>query len=110
LFSKIFRIANPMLVETGLPHLSRKLLPDREGEAPLNTLHAPLDCLPLSWCQHDMQMFWHNRKSVQQESTLVPISENRVQQEFRVRGSLKEGPPLKRHGGDGVGIDGAPRI
>jgi hypothetical protein len=109
LFSKIFRIANPMLVETGLPHLSRKLLPDREGEAPLNTLHAPLDCLPLSWC-HDMQMFWHNRKSVQQESTLVPISENRVQQEFRVRGSLKEGPPLKRHGGDGVGIDGAPRI
>jgi hypothetical protein len=87
LISKILRIADAMVMETGLPHLSRELLPDREREAPFNTLHASLHRLPLSWRQHDMQMFWHNGKSVQQEPALVPISEYRIHQEFRVRGS-----------------------
>jgi hypothetical protein len=55
-------------------------------------------------------MFWHNSKGVQQESPLVSVSEYCVHQEFRVRGAEKERSPLKRHGGDGVGTDGAPRI
>lgn len=110
LIPEIVPIANAMLVETGLPHLSRKLLPDRERETALDTLHAPLHGLPLSRRQHDMQMFRHNGKGVQQEPSLFSISEYGFHQEFRVRGSYKEGSPLKGHGGDGVGIDGAPRI
>ncbi|MGB8536263.1 MAG: hypothetical protein WCD57_07610, partial [Acidobacteriaceae bacterium] len=41
---------------------------------------------------------------------LFSISEHGFHQQFGVRGSYKEGSPLKRHGGDGVGIDGEPRI
>jgi hypothetical protein len=57
-----------------------------------------------------MEMFWHNNKGVQQESSLVSESEYRVHQEFRVHGSEKQGSPLKRNDSDGVGIDDAPRI
>ncbi len=110
LFLKIFRITNAMLVEAGLPDISRELLPNRERETALNTLNAPLRGLPLSRRQHDMQMFRHDRKPVQQEPPLFSISEHGFHQQLGVRGSYKEGSPLKRHGGDGVGIDGEPRI
>jgi hypothetical protein len=55
-----------------------------------------------------VQVFWHNDKGVQPESTLVSVSEDRVHQKFRVRGSEKQGSSLKRDGSDGIGIDGAP--
>jgi hypothetical protein len=110
LTSKILRIADAMLVETGLPHLSRELLPDCKRESALDTLNRPLHRLPLSRRQHEVQVFWHNDKGVQPESTLVSVSEDRVHQKFGVRGSEKQGSSLKRDGSDGVGINGAPRI
>jgi hypothetical protein len=57
-----------------------------------------------------MQMFWHESKGVQQESTLVSVPEYCVNQEFRVRSAEKERSPLKRHGRDGVSTDSSPRI
>ena len=57
-----------------------------------------------------MEMFRHNNESMQQETSLIPVSEYRVHQEFRVHGSEKQGSHLKRNGGNGVGIDDAPRI
>jgi hypothetical protein len=47
LVPEILRIANPMLVEAGLPDLSRELLPNRERETALDTLNAPLHRLPI---------------------------------------------------------------
>jgi hypothetical protein len=110
LVSKILRIADAMLVETRLPYLSRELLPDGEREAALNALHAPFDRFLRSRRQQNMQMFWHNSKGMQQESPLVSVSEYCAHEEFRVCGAVKERSPLKRHGGDGVGTDSAPRI
>jgi hypothetical protein len=57
-----------------------------------------------------MEMLRHNDKSMQQEATLVPVSEDRIHQKFRVRGSEKQGSSLKRDGSYGVGVDGAPPI
>ena len=48
LVSEILRIANAMLVKTGLPNLSRKLLPNRERKTALDKLHGPLDGLSLA--------------------------------------------------------------
>jgi hypothetical protein len=48
LISEILRIANAMLVKTGLPNLSRKLLPNRERKTALDELNAPLYSLSLS--------------------------------------------------------------
>ena len=48
LISEILGIANAMFVETSLPHLSRKLLPDRKRKPALDKLHAPLHGLSLS--------------------------------------------------------------
>jgi hypothetical protein len=110
LISKILRTADAMLVETRLPYLPRELLPDCEREPALNALHAPFDSLPRSRRQQYMQVFWHDSKGMQQESPLVPVSEHCVHQEFRVCSAEKERSPLKRHGGDGVGADDAPRI
>jgi hypothetical protein len=47
LVPKILRIANPMLVKTGLPDVSRELLPDRKRETALDTLNAPFYGLPI---------------------------------------------------------------
>jgi hypothetical protein len=45
LISEILGIANAMLVKTGLPNLSRKLLPNRERKPAPDKLNAPLDGL-----------------------------------------------------------------
>jgi hypothetical protein len=55
-------------------------------------------------------MFWHNNKGMQQEPSMVPVSEYCAHQQFRVRGSVKKGSSLKGNGGDGVGIDDTPRV
>jgi hypothetical protein len=36
-----------------------------------------------------MKVFWHNDKGVQQEATLISVTEDCVDQKFRVRGSEK---------------------
>jgi hypothetical protein len=48
LATEIIGTANAMLVETGLPHLSRKLLPNRKRETTLDELRATLHGLVLS--------------------------------------------------------------
>jgi hypothetical protein len=50
LIAKIFRIANPMLVKTGLPDLSGELLPNQERKTALDTLNASFDGLPIRRC------------------------------------------------------------
>ena len=57
-----------------------------------------------------MEVIWHNNESVQQESSLVSVFEYGVHEEFRVDCSQKQGAPLKRYGGDGVGRNDTPRV
>jgi hypothetical protein len=110
LIAKVLRIADSMLVEASLPHLSSELFPNRKGKPAFDALHAPLHGLTTSRRQHDMKMFWHDNKGMQQESSLVPVGEHSGYQKFRVRGSAKKRPSLKGNGGDGVGIDDTPRV
>jgi hypothetical protein len=48
LTTEILRIANSMLVKTSLPHLSRKLFPDRKRKTTLDKLRASLHGLLVS--------------------------------------------------------------
>jgi len=49
LVSEILWIANPMLVKTCLPDLSRELFPYGERKTALDTLNAPFQGLPVRW-------------------------------------------------------------
>jgi hypothetical protein len=102
---EVLDIANPVLMEASLPNRSGELIPNRKRETALDTLHAPLHGLSMPGRKQNMQMFRHNRKSVQPEPPLFLIAEYGFHQELGVCGSKKKRSSLERHCDDGVSID-----
>src|ERR1035438_10462885 len=75
---KIFSVANPMLMEAGLPNFTGKLRAHFMRETALDALGAALDCLVRRRRQQDVQMFRNHGKSVQLIAPLIPIMEERL--------------------------------
>jgi len=81
---KILAVANPMLVEAGLPHLPGKLLPHLTRKATLDALSAAFDGLALGWGQQHMQMFRHDNEPVQIVPPLISIMEESLHKQLCV--------------------------
>ena len=75
LIPKILTIANPVLVESGLPDFPGKLRPYLMRKAALDALGATLNCLSHRRGQQNMQVFRHDGKAMQQEAPLISIVE-----------------------------------
>lgn len=105
LVAKILGVANPMLMETGLPNLARELLSNGKRESAFNALRAPLHGLTGRGRDQKMKMFGHDGEPMQCVAPLVTISENSFQQQLGIRRSNEEGAPLIGRARDCVGVE-----
>jgi len=100
----ILSVANSVLVEAGLPDFSGKLGAHLMGKAALDALGATLDSLSRGRCQQDVQMFRHNGEAMQLIASLIPIMEERFDQQLGIRGSDEESAPLVRRSRERIGF------
>jgi hypothetical protein len=103
---KILTVANPMLVEAGLPDFPGKLLPHFMRKAALDALSATLNGLVRCRRQQNMQMFRHHNEPMQLIPPLIPIVEESLHQQFRICRSNEERAPLVRCSGERIGFHG----
>ena len=93
---EILSVPNPMLVESGLPDFSGKLRSHFMRKSTLDALRATLDGLIRGRGQKDVQMFRHNGEAMQVIASLIPIVEERFDQQLGIRGSDEQRAPLIR--------------
>ena len=106
LFPIILSVANPVLVETGLPDFSGKLSADLMRKSALDALCATLDGLVRGRGEQNVQMFRHNGEAMQPIASLIPIVEERLDQQLSIRGSDEESAPLVRRSRERIGFHG----
>lgn len=96
LIAKVRVIANPVLVISRVPHLTRALLTHRVRVAALHQLNAPRRTLIDRRCNQHVHVIRHHCKGMQLESSSVAISKERRDKELSVYRALKMSPLLKR--------------
>jgi hypothetical protein len=104
LIVEVFRVADSMLMEAGLPYFSGELLAHGVGEAAFHTLGAALDCLLWCGCQQDVDVFGHDCESMQCVTALIAVVEEGIQEQVGVLCGLEESAALGSHRCDGVGV------
>ena len=90
----ILSVANSVLVEAGLPDFSGKLSANLMRKSALDALCATLNGLVRGRGEQNVQMFRHNGEAMQPIASLIPIVEERFDQQLGIRGSDEQSASL----------------
>lgn len=100
---EVGQVANAMLVITGVPDFSGRLLAHGEGVATFDELEAAGGALIARRCDEGVGVIGQHSETVELELPGVSISEKRADEELGVDGSLEVTMALEGEDRDGVG-------